>query len=108
MASVLLVRVFGSSKEDIGPRVLSWQTRAHLLWSFRILILCLHFYLSAIRMSALNPSSSAILWCVLICLSVVLAEELRFRGALHAFIEKRFSAETALIVSSVVLGSVSC
>jgi len=37
-------------------------------------------------------------------LVVVIAEELYFRGALYNFFEKRFSAKTALIVTSILFG----
>jgi membrane protease YdiL (CAAX protease family) len=62
------------------------------------------FYIFVIRISVLRPYSAEVAWGLLTYLIVVLAEEFYFRGILYGFIEKRFSARKALIVTSIVFG----
>jgi len=101
---IVLLRLFKFSSADLGLKVLREQLQRHVLLSLLIFALYLLFYIFIIRISALKPFSSSTLWGLLTYLIVVFAEELYFRGALYAFLEKRFSAKTALIASSILFG----
>ena len=92
------------SPQEIGLRVIKSQIGQHITLSLAILAFYLAFYLFVIRLTALRPFSMRIFWGLLTNLAVVLAEEFYFRGLLFGFIEKRFSAKTALIFSSLLFG----
>jgi len=100
----VLIRLFGYSSEDLGLKVIKEQMQRHVVLSLMIFAFYLIFYVFVIRISTLKPFSSGTLWGLVTYLVVVLAEELYFRGALYSFFEKRFSAKTALIVSSILFG----
>jgi membrane protease YdiL (CAAX protease family) len=68
------------------------------------LTLYIFFYIFIIRISSLKPISASTIWGLITFWVVVIAEELYFRGILYAFIEKRFSAKTALIATSIIFG----
>lgn len=101
---IVLLRLFNFSPADLGLKVIKKQVQRHLVLSLLIFALYLLFYIFIIRISALKPFSSITLWGLLTYLIVVFAEELYFRGALYTFLEKRFSAKTALIASSILFG----
>jgi len=100
----VLIRLFGYSSEDLGLKVIKEQMQRHVVLSLMIFAFYMIFYVFVIRISTLKPFSSETLWGLVTYLVVVLAEELYFRGALYSFFEKRFSAKTALIVSSILFG----
>lgn len=101
---IVLVRLFQFSTEDLGLKVIKEQMPRHVVLAIAIFAGYMLFYIFVIRISALKPFSSATFGGLLTYLVVVIAEELYFRGGLYAFFEKRFSAKTALIVSSVAFG----
>jgi len=101
---IVLIRLFKYSSEDLGLKVIKEQTQKHVVLSLAIFAFYMLFYVFVIRISALKPFSSSTLWGLVTYLIVVLAEELYFRGALYSFFEKRFSAKTALIASSILFG----
>ena len=76
----------------------------HVILSLVIFTLYMVFYIFFIRISSLKPFSSSTLWGLVTYLIVVIAEDVYFRGALYSFFEKRFSAKTALIVTSLLFG----
>jgi len=105
LAGVLvLVRLFQFSAEDLGLMVVKERMQKHVILFSTIFVFYILFYVFAIRISALKPFSSGTFWGLFTYLVVVLAEELYFRGSLYAFFEKRYSATTALIISSVLFG----
>jgi membrane protease YdiL (CAAX protease family) len=101
---VILVKLFRISAEDIGLKVIKDQMQIHVILSLAIFTFYILFYISIIRISMVKPFSSNTLWGLLTYLIVVIAEETYFRGVLYSFFDKRFSAKTALIVSSILFG----
>ena len=101
---IVLIPLFKFSSEDLGVKIIKEQMPRHVFFSLAIFTLYLVFYIFIIRISALKPFSSSAIWGLATYLTVVFAEELYFRGALYSFFEKRFSAKTALIASSILFG----
>jgi len=101
---IVLIRLFKFSSEDLGLKVIKEQMQRHVILSLAIFVFYMLFYVFIIHISTLKPFSSGTLWGLATYLIVVFAEELYFRGALYSFFEKRFSAKTALIVSSILFG----
>lgn len=101
---VVLIRLFKISSEDLGMKVIQGQMHKHVILSLTIFTFYMLVYVFVIRISTLRPFSSGTLWGLATYLVVVFAEELYFRGALYSFFEKRFSAKTALVVSSILFG----
>ena len=101
---IVLIRLFEFSSENLGLKVIKEQMQRHVVLSLAIFAFYMLFYVFVIRISMLKPFSSSTLWGLLTYLVVVFAEELYFRGVLYSFFEKRFSAKTALIVSSILFG----
>lgn len=97
-------RLFPFSRPDLGLQPIQSKVKWHVSLSFIVLLLYMIFYLVVIRISGLRPFSAAMIWGLLTNLVVVVAEELFFRGMLFGFLQKRFSARTALIVSSLLFG----
>lgn len=104
LACVVLIRIFRFSPEALGLKVIKECINWHVLISLVIFGLYMLFYIFAIRISVLKPLSPSTAWGLLTFFIVVVAEELYYRGILYGFIEKRFSAKTALIVSSLMFG----
>jgi len=103
-ACIVQIRAFKFSSEALGLKVIKEKMKWHVLISLIIFVLYMLFYLFVIHISVLKPFSSSTLWGLLTYLVVVVAEELYFRGALYGFFERRFSAQIALIISSLVFG----
>ena len=101
---IVLIRLFKFSFEDLGLKIIKEQMQKHVVLSLAIFAFYMLFYVFLIRISTLKPFSSSTLWGLVTYLIVVFAEELYFRGALYSFFEKRFSAKTALVVSSILFG----
>ena len=101
---IVLIRLFRFSSESLGLKVIKEQLQKHVALSLAIFTFYMLFYVFVIRISTLKPFSLSILWWLATYLIVVFAEELYFRGALYSFFEKRFSAKTALVVSSLLFG----
>jgi membrane protease YdiL (CAAX protease family) len=99
-----LVRLFRFSAEDLGLKVIKDQMQKHVTLSLAIFTFYMLFYIFIIRISMLKPFSSNTIWGLVTFLIVVIAEEAYFRGALYSFFERRFSAKTALMVSSILFG----
>lgn len=103
-ATIGLWRVFQFSPEELGLQVNRGQMGWHVLLSLGIFLLYLLFYIFAIRISALKPFSASTAWGVVTYFVVAIAEELYFRGMLYGFLQRHFSAKTALIVTSLLFG----
>ncbi|HSM70830.1 MAG TPA: CPBP family intramembrane glutamic endopeptidase [Anaerolineales bacterium] len=101
---IVLIRFFKYSSEDLGLKVIKEQMQKHVVLSLAIFTFYMLFYIFIIRISMLKFFSSGTFWGLVTYLIVVFAEELYYRGALYSFFEKRFSAKTALIVSSILFG----
>jgi len=101
---IVLIRFFRFSSESLGLKIVKDQIQRHVTFSLLIVAFYLLFYIFIIRISGLKPFSPSTFWGLLNYLIVVFAEELYFRGALYAFLEKRFSAKTVLIISSILFG----
>jgi len=104
LSCIVLIRIFNFSTGDLGLKIVKEQAKNHVLLSLVIFSLYMLFYIFVIRISALKPFSPSTAWGLLTYLVVVIAEELYFRGALYGYFEKRFSAMTALVVSSLIFG----
>jgi membrane protease YdiL (CAAX protease family) len=103
-AIIGLISLFKPSRIGLGVQVIKAQMGRHVVISLLVFALYLLFYIVAIRISVLKPFTPAIGWGLLSHLIIVIAEELYFRGLLYGFIQRRFSARAALIVSSVLFG----
>lgn len=103
-ACIGLLRVFTFSRRELGLQYIKSQMKWHVSISLIIFALYILFYIVVIRISGLRPLSASTVWGLLANLVVVFAEELYFRGMLYGFVQKRFSARTALIVSSLLFG----
>ena len=101
---IVLIRIFKFSAEDLGLKFIQEQMQKHVILSLAVFTYYMLVYVFVIRISMLKPFSSGTLWGLVTYLIVVFAEELYFRGALYSFFENRFSAKTALIVSSILFG----
>ena len=101
---IVLIRLFKFSAEDLGVKIIQEKMQKHVVLSLAIFVFYMLFYVFVIRISTLKPFTSSTLWGLETYLIVVFAEELYFRGALYSFFEKRFSAKTALIISSILFG----
>lgn len=101
---IVLIRLFKFSSEDLGVKVIQGQMQKHVVLSLGIFAFYMLVYVFIIRISTFRRFSSGTIWGLLTYLVVVFAEELYFRGALYSFFEKRFSAKTGLIVSSILFG----
>jgi len=101
---VVLVRLFRFTAEDLGLKVIKERMWRHVALSLTVFVLYMLFYVFFIRIAVLKPFSADTFWGLLTYLVVVIAEELYFRGVLYSFLEKRFSAKTALVVSSILFG----
>ena len=104
LVGVVLVFIFKFSREEVGLGLIKEQAKQHVILSLVISIFYVLFYIFVIHVSALKPLSASMYQGLLTYLVVVLAEELYFRGLLYRFFEIRFSARTALIVSSLLFG----
>ena len=103
-ACLSLFRFFSFSRRQIGLRVIKSQMNWHVGISLAIFAVYLLFYIFVIRISDLKPLSASTVWGLLANLVIVFAEELYFRGMLYGYLQKRFSARTALVVSSLLFG----
>lgn len=103
-ACIGLLRIFKFSRQELGLQVIKPQMNWHVSISLIVLALYSLFYVVVIRISGLRPFSASTVWGLLTNLVVVFAEELYFRGMLYGFVQKRFSARTALVVSSLLFG----
>ena len=100
----VLIYLLKLSPEDLGLKVKKEQLQRHVVLTLAISALYMLFYIFVIRISAFRPFSLSIILGLMTYLVVVFAEELYFRGALYSIFEKRFSAKTALIISSILFG----
>ena len=104
VACLLLIAIFKFSRSDLGLQVVREQMNWHIVSSLLIFNLYFLFYLFVIHISNFKPYSAAIGWGLLTNLVVVVAEELYFRGMLYNFVQRRFSARVALVVTAVFFG----
>lgn len=99
-----LLSVFKLTRQELGLKIIKGQVSRHVNISLIIFAFYMLFYIFVIRISGLRPFSAEVALGLLNFLIVIIAEEYYFRGILYGFFEKRFSARTALIVSSLVFG----
>jgi len=104
IGAIVLIRLFKYSSEYLGLKVIKEQMQKHVVLSLAIFAFYMFIYVFVFRISTLKPFSSETFWGLVTYLIVVFAEELYFRGALYTFFEKRFSAKSALIISSILFG----
>ncbi|MCP4419107.1 MAG: CPBP family intramembrane metalloprotease [Chloroflexi bacterium] len=103
-ACLSLLPIFKFSRKDVGLKIIPEQMRWHVISSLIILALYMLFYIFVIRITTLKPFTSDSMWGILTYSVVIFAEELYFRGMVYGFIQKHFSARTALIVSALLFG----
>ena len=104
IACLSLIPIFKFSWQDLGLQPIRGEMSWHVRISLLIFTLYILFYLFAIRLTTLKPFSPVIGWGLGTNLVVVFAEEIYFRGMLYSFIQKRFSARVALLVTAVLFG----
>lgn len=103
-ACIALLPIFKFSRDDLGLKIIQGKLQWHGVISLAIFSLYMLFYIFVFHISGLKPLSTSTAWGLLTFLVVVIAEELYFRGMLYGFLEKHFSAGTALIVTSLLFG----
>lgn len=99
-----LIPIFKFSVEELGLKLNTSKIGFHIGTTLTIFIGYLLFYIFVIRISSMKPIDSTVILGLISYLLVVFAEEVYFRGQLYSFIENRFSAPTALVVSSIIFG----
>jgi len=104
MAVLALISIFNFSPQEMGLKLNSSKIGFHIISTLGIFISYMLFYIFVIRISNLKPIDTPMIVSLLTYLIVVVAEEIYFRGQLYSFIEKRFSATTALVISALVFG----
>lgn len=92
------------SRQELGLQMLPGKLKWHVSISLGVLLFYVLVYIFIVRISGFRPFSAATAWGLVTNLVVVMAEELYFRGMLFGSIQKRFSARTALIVTSLLFG----
>jgi len=104
IAVLSLIPIFKFSPQEMGLKLNPSKLGFHMISTLGIFISYMLFYIFVIRISSLKTIDTTMVVSLLTYLVVVVAEELYFRGQVYSFIEKRFSASTALIVSSLLFG----
>lgn len=99
-----LIPIFKFSAEEMGLKLKKSEMGFHIGTTLTIFLGYMLFYIYVIRISSLKPLDSTVALSLITYLLVVFAEELYFRGQVYSFIEKRFSAPTALVVSAILFG----
>jgi membrane protease YdiL (CAAX protease family) len=100
----MVIPVFGFSSDELGLKLHKSKLIFHIASSLAIFTGYLLFYLFVIQISGFKPVNSSMIWGLVTYLVVVVAEELFFRGEVYGFVEKRYSAKWALVISSVLFG----
>ena len=104
LAVLLLITFFNFSPQEMGLKIIPSKLGFHIIAAFIIFLGYMLFYIFVYRISSIKPIDSAMIISLVTCLIVVVAEELYFRGQLYSFIEKRFTAPAALVVSALLFG----
>ncbi|MGB7874615.1 MAG: type II CAAX endopeptidase family protein [Anaerolineales bacterium] len=99
-----LIPIFKFSTEELGLKLKTSEMGFHIGATLTIFLGYVLFYIFVIRISSLKPIDSTVILSLITYLLVVFAEEIYFRGQVYSFIEKRFSARTALVVSAILFG----
>jgi membrane protease YdiL (CAAX protease family) len=99
-----LIPILKFSWQELGLKLNTAKINFHITSTLAIFIGYMLFYIFVIRISNLKPLDTTMIVSLLTYLIVVVAEEVYFRGQLYSYIEKRFSASTALIVSALLFG----
>lgn len=97
IASIICIRSFGMSSEDIGLKFLPGTFLRHVVFCLILLLLYLVYYIVGIRISGLRPVTSATVWTLLGYLVVAFAEEIYFRGILYRLFSNRYSGRVAVL-----------
>ena len=103
-AVLSLVPIFRFTQQEMGLKLNRSMFGFHIISTLGIFTSYMLFYIFVIRISSLKPIDTTMIASLLNYLIVVVAEEVYFRGQVYRFIEKRFSAPAALIVSSLLFG----
>ena len=104
LAVISHIPIFKFSAEEMGLKLKTSEMVFHIGATLTIFLGYVLFYIFVIRISSLKPIDSTVMLSLITYLLVVIAEEIYFRGQVYSFIEKRFSAPTALVVSSILFG----
>lgn len=99
-----LIPIFKFSAQELGLKLNISNFGLHIGETLTIFMGYMLFYIFVIRISSMKPIDSNVILSLISYMLVVFAEEIYFRGQLYSFIEKRFSAPTALVVSSIMFG----
>ncbi len=97
LASILCIRLFRMSAEDVGLKFLPGQFLRHTVLCLVVLLLYFLYYILGVRISGLRPFTPATLWTLLGYLVVAFAEEIYFRGLLYHLFANRYSDRAAVL-----------
>jgi membrane protease YdiL (CAAX protease family) len=104
LAVLSIIPLYRFSTDELGLKFNKEKWGLHVAVSLVIFTAYLLFYFYGIRISGLKPVDSRMIFGLVTYLVVVVAEEIYFRGEVYDFVEKRYSAREALVVSSVLFG----
>ena len=99
-----LIPIFKFSADELGLKFTPSKIGFHIGAALIIFTGYMLFYIFVVRISSLKPIDSGMVLGLITYLVVVFAEEIYFRGQVYSFVEKRFSAKTALVVSALLFG----
>jgi membrane protease YdiL (CAAX protease family) len=99
-----LILIFKFSAEEMGLKLIPSEMGFHIGATITIFLGYMLFYIFVIHISSLKPIDSTVILSLITYLLVVFAEEIYFRGQVYSFVEKRFSARSALVVTAILFG----
>ena len=99
-----LTPIFKFSAEELGLKLNASKIGFHIGATLSIFTGYMLFYIFAIHISGIKPVDLTVILSLITYLLVVFAEEIYFRGQVYSFVEKRFSAQIALVVSAILFG----
>lgn len=98
------IRLFRSSAEDLGLKIIQPWLKLHIGLSLAIFTMYWLYYLFVVRISGLRPFTTATIWGLLNYLLVAFTEEIYFRGLLYRIFEQQYSGRVAILMSGLLFG----
>jgi len=103
-ATIGCIRLFRSSAEDLGLKIIQPRLKLHIGLSLAIFTMYWLYYLFVVRISSLRPFTTATIWGLLNYLLVAFIEEIYFRGLLYRIFEQQYSGRVAILMSGLLFG----
>jgi len=103
-ATIGCIRLFRSSAEDLGLKIIQPRLKLHIGFSLAIFTLYWLYYMFVVRISGLRPFTTDTIWGLLNYLLVAFTEEIYFRGLLYHIFEQRYSGRVAILMSGLLFG----